>query len=42
MSWLVAGIHVFLVLKASKKDVDARDKLVHDAGEVVRLHRNAL
>jgi hypothetical protein len=41
MAGLVPAIHVFL-LKVRKKDVDARDKRGHDAGEVVRFHRNAL
>ena len=29
-------------LKLRKKDVDARDKRGHDAGEVIQSHRNAL
>jgi hypothetical protein len=29
-------------LVCSKKDVDARDKRVHDGGEAMRSHRNAL
>jgi hypothetical protein len=53
MSGLVPAVHVFL-LKVCKKDVDAREDGVpaalrggvslrgHDAGEVVRFHRNAL
>jgi len=32
MAGLVPAIHVFFWLKASKKDVDARDKRGHDAG----------
>jgi hypothetical protein len=44
---LVPAIHA-LLLKLSKKDVDARDnpriKSVdgHDGGEAIRSHRNAL
>jgi hypothetical protein len=30
------------LLRCRKKDVDARDKRGHDAGEVIRSHRNAL
>ena len=53
MAGLVPAIHVFLDEKVCKKDVDARDDGVpaasrggvssrgHDAGEVVRFHRNA-
>jgi hypothetical protein len=35
------AIHA-LLLKLSKKDVDARDKRGHDGGEAIRSHRNAL
>jgi len=41
MAGLVSAIHAFLA-EGGKKDVDARDKRGHDAGEVVRFHRNAL
>ena len=33
MPALVAGLHVFLVNRSKKQDVDARDKLGHDEGE---------
>jgi hypothetical protein len=41
MAGLVPAIHVFS-LKARKEDVGARDERGHDAGEVIRPHRNAL
>jgi hypothetical protein len=40
MAGLVPAIYVFLTA-ARKKDVDARDKRGHDAGEVIRYRRNA-
>src|SRR5262245_17092875 len=40
MAWLVPAIHVLLA-EFGKKGVDARDKR-HDAGGVIRSHRNAL
>jgi hypothetical protein len=41
MAGFVPAIHVFLA-ETRKKDVDARDERGHDAGEVIRSHRNAL
>jgi hypothetical protein len=41
MAGLVPAIHVFR-LRLRKKDVDARDKRGHDAGKVIRSHRNML
>jgi len=38
---VVPAIHV-LLLRCRKKDVDARDKRGHDAGEVIRSLPNAL
>ena len=38
---LVPAIHVLLA-EVLQKDADARDERGHDAGEVVRFHRNAL
>jgi len=41
MAGLVPAIDVFLA-EVPKKDVDARDKRGHDAGEVIPSPRNAL
>src|SRR5260370_17474241 len=41
MAGFVPAIHA-LLLKLTKKDVDARDKRGHDGGEAIRSHRNAL
>jgi hypothetical protein len=40
MAGLVPAIHAFLA-EGPKKDVDARDKRGHDAGEVLPSYRNA-